>query len=94
MSEILKTKIYNITFDKVVKKFFSKHKWEKIIFQFKKSIEELKINPFKNNLDIKTMKWNLCSYRLRIWKYRFIYKIVDDELIIVFVDADSRWDIY
>jgi len=94
MSEILKTKIYSITFDKIIKKFISKHKWEKIILQFKKAISELKVNPYENNLDIKTMKWSIYSYRLRIWKYRFVYEIINNELVIIFVDADTRWDIY
>jgi len=40
------------------------------------------------------MKWYTESYRLRIWKYRFIYEIIEDKLIITFTDWDNRWDIY
>jgi mRNA-degrading endonuclease RelE of RelBE toxin-antitoxin system len=31
---------------------------------------------------------------LRIWKYRFLYEIIEDKILIYFYDADSRWDVY
>ena len=85
--------MYNVVFEKKVYKFFEKHKWERIIFDLEKAVNILKINPYKNNLDIKKIKWSN-SYRLRIWKYRFIYEIIENKLIITFIDWDSRWDIY
>jgi len=94
MTKILKIEIYKVIFDKKVLKFLSKHKWENIIYNFQNALKIIKINPYENNLDIKTMKWKIKSYRLRIWKYRFIYEIIDNKLIITFVDADTRWDIY
>jgi mRNA interferase RelE/StbE len=86
--------MYKVVFDKEVFKFLENHKWEKIIIQFKQAVEVLKFNPFNNNLDIDTYKERRFAYRLRLWKYRFIYEIIKDELIIRFVDAWSRWDIY
>ena len=86
--------MYKVVFDKEVFKFLEKHKWEKIILQFKQAVEILKSDPFNNNLDIDTYKERRFSYRLRISKYRFIYEIISNELIIRFVDADKRWDIY
>lgn len=86
--------MYRIFFEKRVLKFLEKHKKEKIIIQFKKSIEKLQQNPYKNNLDIKILKWFEWKYRLRIWDFRFIYEIDNEEIIIIFIYAWNRWDIY
>ncbi len=86
--------MYNVVFNKKIYKFFEKHKWEKIIFDLEKAVNILKINPYKNNLDIKKLRWWIIIYRLRISKYRFIYEIYKDKLIITFTDWDNRWDIY
>lgn len=86
--------MYNVVFEKKVHKFFQKYKWEKIIYNLEKAVNILKINPYKNNLDIKKLKWWFINYRLRIWKYRFIYEIIENKLIIYFTDWDNRWDIY
>ena len=94
MTNILKTEVFKVIFDKKILKFLSKHKWENLIINFQNALKILKINPYENNLDIKTMKWRIRAYRLRIWKYRFIYEIVENKLIIHFIDADTRWDIY
>jgi len=84
---------YKIVLSKKVQKFLLKHKWESVYFDFQKKIKILEIDTFNNNLDIKKLSWNE-MFRLRIWKYRFIYEIIDDKLIINFVEADKRWDIY
>lgn len=51
-------------------------------------------NPFENNLDIKPLKWLNNHFRLRIWKYRFLYSIIEEEVYIYFYKWWSRWDIY
>ena len=33
-------------------------------------------------------------YRLRVWKYRVIYKIEKEELIISVIKIWARWDVY
>ena len=54
----------------------------------------LKNNPYPNSLsDIKKLS-NSTFYRLRINDYRFIYEIIDDELVILMIDGDNRGDIY
>ncbi|MCH2189093.1 hypothetical protein MK079_04680 [Candidatus Gracilibacteria bacterium] len=85
---------YAVQIDKNVEKFLLKHRGQPIIQQFRKSIEILKKDPFQNSLNIKTMVGTQISYRLRLGKYRFIYRILDDILVIHFVDADTRGDIY
>jgi len=86
--------MYKIKLEKKVLKFLSKHKWEKIIQNFTISLKILQYDPYNNRLDIKSIVWNKNNYRLRIWKYRFLYEIFKDKLIITFTDWDNRWDIY
>ena len=55
----------------------------------------LKENPLTTNkqLDIKKLI-DSEFYRLRVNNYRFIYEIIDDELVILMLDGDNRGDIY
>jgi mRNA interferase RelE/StbE len=64
------------------------------LLNFKEKLNILKENPFNNSLDIKNLKWLESNYRLRIWKYRFLYLIENNELIIYFYKAWSRWGVY
>jgi mRNA interferase RelE/StbE len=86
--------MYKIRLQKKVLKFLDKHKWEKIIEFFTISLKILQNNPYNNKLDIKSLIWTKNKFRLRIWKYRFIYEIIEDQLIITFTDWDNRGDIY
>lgn len=85
--------MYKILLNKVVDKFLKKHKNDKIIDLFEKALNELSKNPLHNNLDITKLQW-YDFYRLKIWDYRFIYEILEEEIIIIFIDAWNRWDIY
>lgn len=84
--------MYKIETSKEVDKFLDKHR--DIAKKFVQNLETLKILPFSNNLDIKSLKWKKNHYRLRIWKYRFLYEIIENEILIYFYEADTRWDIY
>jgi len=86
--------MYRLKFDKKVLKFFLKHKWEKVSILFEKYAMQIKLDPYTKKLDIKKIQWWENKYRLRIWKYRFLYEIIDNEILIYFYDAGSRWDIY
>jgi mRNA-degrading endonuclease RelE of RelBE toxin-antitoxin system len=44
-------------------------------------------------LHIKSLQWRSNEYRLRIWKWRFLYRMEGDSTI-NFYDADSRGDVY
>ena len=86
--------MYKIILEKKVQKFLEKQKWQKIIHDFTQSLMILTLRPYKNNLDIKKIINLPNTYRLRIGKYRFLYEILDDKIIITFFDAWSRWDVY
>ena len=86
--------MYKITLEKPVIKFLEKHKWEKLIEQFENSLILLANDPFDNELDIKIINWLPNSYRIRIWKYRFLYEIIENTISISFFSAWPRWDVY
>jgi mRNA interferase RelE/StbE len=86
--------MYKLVLEKTVLKFFEKHKWEKIIEIFRNKFELLAKNPYSDDLDIKAIVWEEDRYRLRVWKYRFLYEVDDKSIIIYVFDADSRGWIY
>ena len=84
---------YKLKIWKKVFKFLEKCD-KNIALKFDKAVDILVENPYKNNLDIKRLVWSESKYRLRIWKYRFLYEVRENEILIYFYDANSRWDIY
>ena len=82
---------YRLELRKKAMKFLEKHPQEKIRFlKAFKNISEEKFQEY----DIKKIKGQKDFYRLRIGKYRAIYTIINDQLIILVLDIDSRGDIY
>lgn len=65
----------------IVKPFFSK-------------MEVLRQDPLDPSLDVKKLQNEENKYRLRIGKYRFLFEIVESQILIDIYDADSRWAIY
>lgn len=58
-------------------------------------MELLKRNPFDTkNLDIKKLKGYKVRYRLRIWDYRIIYEVHNEELIVIVMEGGNRGDVY
>lgn len=86
--------MYKIIIEKRVEKFLLKNLWQTIIDDFYKIIKILSIDPFNNNLDIKPLIWLKNSYRIRTWKYRILYEILDNKISISVFKIDSRWWIY
>ena len=86
--------MYRVDYHKRVIKFLSKKD-----YKFKKQIldifDDIAKDPYTSDYDIKPYK---CSYnntyRLRVGKYRYIYRIFDEEILILVSDADSRGSIY
>jgi len=86
--------MYKLEISSKVKKFIVKRtpKEQKKLIEIFETLQE---SPYENDLPIKPMKGATSNnYRLRFGKYRIIYEIVDDELLIYLIDADSRGDIY
>jgi len=85
--------VYKLKFHKQVIKFLQN---QPLNFRKKviNSFEIIKNNPFDNSLDIKELKGMENYFRLRLSKYRFIYKIENDILLIEVIKAGSRGDIY
>ena len=84
--------LYQIKIHKRVDKFLQFHNF--LVKDFFEKVDILRSDPYKNDLDIKKLQWSNFKYRIRINKYRFLYEIINDELIIDIYDADSRGDIY
>jgi mRNA interferase RelE/StbE len=82
---------YRLEFRKKAMKFLEKHKQEKT--RFLKAFKDISEEKFKE-YDIKKIKGQKDFYRLRIGKYRAIYTIINDQLVILVLDIDSRGDIY
>jgi mRNA interferase RelE/StbE len=84
---------YTIKLHKNVDKFLLSHPDVKKRFLEKAYV--LSFDPLNGALDIKKMQWLRDDlYRLRVWKYRFIYEIIEHELVVYFVVADSRGGVY
>lgn len=83
---------YKLKTSKVIDKFLDKHKdlAPKII----EKLEILAKNPYENSLDIAKLIGYDKHYRLRIGKYRLLYEIIDEQILIYAYDIDSRGDIY
>jgi len=85
---------YELVFEKNAEKFINKHKIEadKFINAFKDIV-----NNYPEALqkyDIKKLAGMVDIYRLRIGKYRAVYTIKHNQLIILVLKIGSRGDIY
>jgi len=86
---------YRVEYHKTVQKFFQKHTDVTLLRKFKEAIDELKNTPrTSDTFDIKKMHGSENDYRLRIGKYRFLYRVLDEQIVIYVYDAGSRGDIY
>lgn len=86
----MKNIVVNIS--NTAEKFFAKHN-----DIYSKFIENIKSIYYKDNcnVDIKAMKNYNSIYRMRIQKYRVIYKLINDEIIVInILAAGPGGDIY
>ena len=84
---------YKSETSKEVKKFLAKH--PEIISRYVEKVEKIEKNPHRPEwVDAKPYIWHEWHYRMRIGKYRFLYEVIDDIILVYFYDADSRGDIY
>jgi mRNA interferase RelE/StbE len=86
--------MYKLEVSSKVTKFISK-RTPKEQLTIIKVFETLQQNPFNNTLDIKPFKSTQSNeYRLRIKGYRFIYRVVESEVIIYVFKSGNRGDVY
>jgi mRNA interferase RelE/StbE len=82
--------MYEINFDKKAKEFLKKLKSGEQRSLLDR-IEKLKDNPYLG----KRLAGNLFGlWKLRIDKYRVLYRIINDKLIIIVLDIGHRKNIY
>ena len=63
--------------------------------RIKEKFELLQENPYPTNDKIDTKRMtNQNIYRLRVGNFRFLYKVVENELVIYMNDGNNRGDIY
>jgi len=83
---------FNIKTSKQVDKFFARHR--DIAKRFIEKAKVMQDNPFDKSLDISSLAGSWGHYRLRIGKYRFLFEIIEQEILIYFYHADTRWGVY
>lgn len=85
--------MYKLKLSKEVDKFLDKHRdiWKRL----DEKMLQIRENPHHPIwVDVKPYTGYPNNYRLRIGKYRFLYEVIDDQVLVYFYDADSRGDIY
>lgn len=86
--------MYKLDISSKVTKFIAK-RTPKEQLTIIKAFEVLQQDPFNNSLDIKPFKSTQDNeYRLRIKGYRFIYRVVESEVIIYVLKGGNRGDVY
>ncbi len=85
--------MYRVKYHKNVVKFLQKQD-KKIVKKIVEVFDILKVDLDFSKFDIKELKGFENIYRLRVSKYRIIFEIKDNELLIEIIKAGSRGDIY
>ncbi len=87
-------KKYTVTLSKSFLKKFKKLN-DTLRSNILKKLDKLEyFDDYKNQLDIKKLRWYENRYRLRIWKYRILFDKYEEKLVIIVVDIDTRGDVY
>lgn len=85
---------YSVEYHKVVIKFLQKQN-KTFAAKVLDIFDAIAANPQNSNFDIKPLANSPKNhYRLRVGKFRFLFEIRDNELLIYCYDADSRGGIY
>ena len=85
--------MYKIEIKKQVAKFINKRTPKEKI-KIAQSFSLLRQNPYRSDLDIKKLINTKNDFRLRIGKYRFLYTIFENRMLVSMYKADIRGDIY
>ena len=85
--------MYRMKYSKNVVKFLQKQD-KKLVKKIIDTFDELKIDLDFSKFDIKELKGFNNIFRLRVSKYRIIFEVNGNELLIEVIKAGSRGDIY
>jgi mRNA interferase RelE/StbE len=85
--------MYQVEYSKRLEKFLDRID-NRLFARFERARLKLQENPYRRDLDIKKMRGHANDYRLRIGKYRFLYTIIENRLLIYMYKADTRGDVY
>jgi mRNA interferase RelE/StbE len=85
--------MYRYKLSKTVMKFLEKRD-KAFLLRFEEKLTEIRKDPYNPLADVEPYKWYDGDYRLRIGKYRFLYTVKEEEIVVYFYDADSRGGIY
>jgi mRNA interferase RelE/StbE len=85
--------MYKIKYKKQARKDLAKmpKNWQ---IRIREKLDELAINPYSINNNVKRIQGIDNTYRLRIGDYRAFYQIIDDELVISVFQIKSRGGAY
>ena len=62
---------------------------------FAKNLDKLPTNVIiRFAVDVKKLQGLSSHYRLRVGKYRFLFTVIEDKVLVYFYDVGSRGDIY
>lgn len=69
---------------------------QSVVKRFYDDLKSISENPLPSNhlVDAKKLQGQTNQYRLRVGKYRFLYTIIDEKIIVYFYDLGSRGGIY
>jgi mRNA interferase RelE/StbE len=86
--------MYSVKYHKQVIKFLQKQD-KKVVAKIVSFFDDIKCDIHNiENYDVKELKGFDNKYRLRVSKYRVIFSIYDNILLIEVIKANSRGDIY
>lgn len=83
---------YQIKTSKEFDKFLERHR--DLAPKVVRSFRIIAQNPRQNALDIAKLKGEENKYRLRLGKYRFLYEIIEEQILVYAYKANSRGDVY
>ena len=83
---------YQVITSKKIDKFIAKHK--DLAPQINAKLEQIALDPYSSKLDIKKLQGEDKHYRLRVGKYRILYEIIEEQILVYAYDADNRGGIY
>lgn len=84
--------MYKLKTSKAFDKFLDKHR--DLSSTIIAKLELIAQNPYNTTLDIAKLQGYENHYRLRVGKYRILYEILEQEILIYAYDADSRGGVY